>query len=421
MSPGDKNSSSLLPIVAIGASAGGLYSLKCFLSALPKEFGFAIIFMQHLSPKHKSLLPELLRSGRPDIEINEISDGLEVLPGRLYLCPPGKEIRIQKGIFQLAPPSEDHVHLPIDEFFASLAEEAGERAIAVIFSGAGTDGARGMQAIRSAGGTVFVQDPATAEFPAMPLAAIGTGQADGVFPPEDIAREILKIRSVVPEGSDNVITPSQFETFYQLIREKTGYSFNHYKKQVVGRRIKRRMYLRGISSAQDYIKMVADEDSEADMLASDLMIGVTSFFRDRLAWKALKMEVIRKLAAENEDSPVRVWTPACATGEEAYSIAMMLRHELELAGRKREIQVFATDVNDRALEKAREGRYPGSIVADVPPDYMRKFFTCSEDGLSVIIGKEITGARGIRQTGPPHRPSLFAPRPDHMPQPPDLP
>jgi two-component system, chemotaxis family, CheB/CheR fusion protein len=385
----DNNAGANFPIVGIGASAGGLNSFQCFLAALPKEFDFAIIFVQHLSTKHKSLLPGLLHSRRPDLHIEEISEGMEVLPGRIYLCAPGTEVRVEQGAFHVDPPPEGHVHLAIDEFFASLAEYAGERAIAVIFSGAGTDGARGVQAIRTAGGTVFVQEPATAEFPGMPTSAISTGRADGVLPPDDIAREILKLRGAGPAVTDKEITPAQFETFSRLIHGKTGYHFNHYKRSVVGRRIKRRIYLRAVSTIQDYITLVAENDSEAASLAADLMIGVTSFFRDRLAWKALRMEVIRRLVAADNGQPVRAWTPACATGEEAYSSAMMLRHELDLAGRNREIQVFATDVNDGALEKARAGKYPGSISADVPPDYMKKFFACSEDGQSVIIDKEI--------------------------------
>ncbi|MGD0233055.1 MAG: PAS domain S-box protein [Syntrophorhabdales bacterium] len=376
------------PIVGIGASAGGLEALESFLTVLPKKFGVAIIFIQHLSPKHKNLLPELLRSRTTDLRIEEIDDEMEVLPGQLYLCPPAKEIRIQKGVFRIASHTHQHVHLPIDEFFVSLAEDVAERAIAVILSGAGTDGARGVQAVRSAGGTVFVQDPVTAEFPAMPLAAINTGQMDGVLPPQDIAREIVKFHS-----SDAVtvppVTPVQFEPFYRLIYEKTGYRFNHYKQGVVARRIKRRMSLEGVSSVKDYLNLVESKDSEAALLASDLMIGVTSFFRDRLAWKALHLDVTRKLIAQDDDSPIRVWTPACATGEEPYSIAMMLQQELEFAAKKREIQVFATDVNDRALERAREGIYPASIAADVPADYMKKFFTPSENGLSVTVNKEI--------------------------------
>jgi two-component system CheB/CheR fusion protein len=387
---GDKKPDTPFPIVGIGASAGGLNSLQCFLGALPSGFGFAIVFMQHLSPKHKSLLPELLRNRRPGLDINEITDGMGVLPGKLFLCPPGKEIKIMKSTFHVSVPSEEHFHLPIDEFFSSLAEEAGERVIAVIFSGAGTDGARGVQAVRNAGGTVFVQDPSTAEFPAMPAAAIDTGQADGVFAPEDIAREIVKLygSGIVAPPAEDVISPAEFQAFYRVIQEKTGHRFEQYKKSVVGRRIRRRMFLRSVSSVGDYIKFLNDRDAETISLASDLMIGVTSFFRDRLAWKALKIAAIRKLAAQDEDSHVRVWCPACATGEEAYSIAMMLQEEFDLAGRKRDVQVFATDVSEQALEKAREGKYPGSIAADVPPEYMRRFFTCSDDGLSVIIGKE---------------------------------
>ena len=386
---GSKGASPSFPIVGIGASAGGLSALHCFVGALPKKFGFAVVFMQHLSTKHKSLLPELLRNRRPDIGIDEIADGLELFPGKIYVCPPGADVSIRNDVFHVALFPKGHVHLPIDEFFISLAEGAGERAIGLVFSGAGTDGARGTQAIRDAGGTVFVQDPATAEFPSMPFAAINTGRADRVLPPEEIAREILKLRQAVPPAADTDITPAEFETFFRLVHEKTGYRFNHYKKSVILRRVRRRMYLRGVSTVGDYIRLVAEKDSEAASLASDLMIGVTSFFRDRLAWKALRIEVIRKLAAEDKDQPVRIWCPACATGEEAYSIAMMLRDEFDLAGLKREIQVFATDVNDAVLERAREGKYPGSIVADVSPDYMKKFFTCSEDGLSVIIGKEI--------------------------------
>ncbi len=389
--PGHSAPNATLPIVGIGASAGGLYALKCFLAALPQEFGFTIVFLQHLSPTHRSLLPELLAKGTPHLEVLEIEDNMEALPGKLFLCPPGKEIKIQNGFFHLTAPQQEHVHLPIDEFFISLAEEAEDRAIAVILSGAGTDGARGIQAIRSSGGTVFVQDPSTAEFPGMPLAAIGTGQVDEVLKPEDISREIVKlaIADAVRMSRDDVVTAAQFETFYSLIRQKTGYRFNHYKQNVVNRRIRRRMYLSGVTSVQDYIQVVTDREQEASALAFDLMIGVTSFFRDQLAWRALKIEVIRHLVASNEDAPVRVWSPACASGEEAYSIAMLLHHELSLAGKKRELQVFATDVNDRALEKAREGTYPASIAADVPADLLRKYFTFSEDGLSVVINKEI--------------------------------
>ncbi len=379
------------PIIGIGASAGGLEPLQRFLRALPPDFGAALVFIQHLSIRHKSLLQELLGAKLPRLVIREITNGLKVEAGRLYLAPPGREIRFHGGLFRVMTHAEGLLHLPIDEFLSSLAEEAGERAVAVILSGAGTDGARGCKAVRASGGTAYVQDPETAEFDSMPLAAMTAGQADAVLAPEDIARELMKIEKIgsAAAGSVETLTSREYDAFFRQLFEKTGARFDHYKKSVVSRRIRRRMFLHGIATAQDYLDLLSAKDSEAALLASDLMIGVTSFFRDRLAWKVLNHEVVRKLAAESSPVPVRVWTPASATGEEAYSITMMLSRELALAGRKREIYVFATDVNERALEKAREGRYPASISADVPTEYHQKYFLTSEDGQALVVDREI--------------------------------
>jgi len=378
-------------IVGIGASAGGLDALQRFIAVLPKDFDFALVFIQHLSAKHKSLLPELLSARRPSLVIQEITDGLKIQAGRLYLAPPGREVRLRNSFFQTTVHTEGLIHLAIDEFLSSLAEDAGERSIAVIFSGAGTDGARGCQAVRSVGGTVFVQDPETAEFNSMPLAAISTGLADAVLSPEKIAGELLKLQG--PGEADAIrecaVSAEEYDSFFRLLQEKTGGRFNHYKKSVVTRRINRRMSLRGLSTVKDYLGLISANDSEAANLASDLMIGVTSFFRDRVAWKALNLEAVRKIAAENTDLPIRVWTPASSTGEEAYSIAMMFLHELALAGKKRDVQVFATDVNDRALERAREGKYPASIAADVAREYIQKYFTPTEDGNFLVINKDV--------------------------------
>jgi two-component system, chemotaxis family, CheB/CheR fusion protein len=390
MATGDNLRKSFL-IVGVGASAGGLDAFQRFLSALPENFGFALVFIQHLSSKHKSLLAELLSARRPSLVIQQISDGLKIQPGRLYLAPPGREVRLQNGIFQTAVHPEGLIHLPIDEFFSSLAEDAAERSIALIFSGAGTDGSRGCQAVRSVGGTVFIQDPETAEFNSMPLAAIATGRADAVLAPEDIATELLKIQGIAGAavGREYTITAEEYDDFFRILQEKIGARFTHYKKSVVSRRIRRRMYLHGFTTIKAYLDLVSADDSEAALLASDLMIGVTSFFRDRLAWRVLNAEAVRKIAAENTSLPIRVWTPATATGEEAYSIAMMLLQELALAGKKRDLHVFATDVNDRALERAREGRYPASITADMPQEYIQKFFTSSDNGNVLVINKDV--------------------------------
>jgi len=378
-------------IVGIGASAGGLKALHSFLSSAPEQADFALVFVQHLSRDHKSRLPELLLSREPGLAVMEIDDGVHVHPGRLYLCPPGKEVRIRDGVFHTAKSPARHAHLPIDEFFESLAADVGGRAIAVVLSGAGTDGARGIQAIRSAGGCVFVQEPGTAEFPGMPQAAIGTGAVDGVLPPEDILREIVKVLQGDREGAspDAPLQPEEYDAFYRLIQEKTGHRFAHYKKSVVSRRVRRRMYLSGVRTVAGYLDLVAQKDAEAIALAYDLMIGVTSFFRDRPAWQALDEEVLQKLAAELTNAPVRVWTPATATGEEAYSIAMALLHELARQGINREVQIFATDVNDLALEHAREGKYAASIAADIPREYVKMYFTTSADGQSIIVKKEV--------------------------------
>ncbi len=376
--------------VGIGASAGGMEPLQRFLSALPADFNFAIVFIQHLSSRHKSLLPELLGARMPALRVHEIADGMTAAPGNLYLSPPGKEVRLKDGVFHLTVHPAGLIHLPIDEFLISLSEDAAEHAVGVIFSGAGTDGARGCRAVRNAGGTVYAQEPATAEFASMPLAVISTGQADAVFPPEDIAKEIQKISlrgAAAPV--EQTITPEEYDAFFRLLFEKSGSRFNHYKKSVISRRIRRRMYLHGFPIVKEYLDLVAARDSEAASLASDLMIGVTSFFRDRVAWKALNIQVVRKLAAETSGQPVRVWTPASSTGEEAYSIAMMLSHEMAIAGNEREVQVFATDVNNTALERARDGKYPASITADVPKEYIQKYFASTDDGQTLIVAKEI--------------------------------
>lgn len=406
--PDSKSTEKLLfPIVAIGASAGGLHSFESFLQELPSEFHFAIIFIQHLSPTYKSLMPELLHAQRPDLKFEGMGDGQSVLPGHIYIYPPHEEIRIQQGAVHMYPGTGNHRLHPIDDFLVSLSQDVSERIIAVILSGAGTDGARGVQAIKAVGGTVFAQDPGTAEFPSMPMASINTGKVDGILAPQDIARRLLTIcdAGMPSEPSEGPDESTEFDPFLRLIYDKTGHRFNHCKKNVLARRIRRRMNLHGISSATAYLDMLAANNSEAKMLTYDLLIGVTSFFRDRLAWNALETEVVKQLVAKKYDSPIRIWTPACATGEESYSIAMMLQDELDRSGSQREMQIFASDIDERALEKARAGTYPESVVADIPPEYIKKFMSYTSDGLAVNVSSDIRQhmifARHDLMTDPP--------------------
>jgi len=382
---------SLCPIVVIGASAGGLQAFESFLTDLPREFSFAIIYQQHFSTTHKSLLPELLHNRRPDLEFEEIAEGSLLQSGHVYLHPPDKMIHVERGTIHITSADDRHRKLPIDELLISLAENEENEIIAVILSGAGTDGARGVRAVKSAGGIVLAQDPATAEYSSMPQAAINTGQVDAVLPPSDMVHKLLSVSGTGIHlcQFEDLIGQDQFEPFFHIIYDKTGYHFNHYKRNVISRRIRRRMNLHGLSSVADYLEMLATKAPEAEVLASDFLIGVTSFFRDRLIWKALNTDVVKKLVARTDDSPIRIWVPACATGEEPYSIAMMMKDELIAAGKKRDIQIFASDVNEPALEKARAGLYPASAEADITPAYLKKFMTLTSDGLALSVNNDL--------------------------------
>lgn len=245
--------------MGIGASAGGLQALQAFLSALPEGFGSALVFVQHLSPTHDSLLLELLRSRWPDFEIHEIADGNEVQAGHLHVGPPGQYVRIRGGRFRVMSAPHEGVRLPVDTFLASPADDVDERAIAVILSGAGTDGARGVQAVHDLGGTVFAQAPETAEFASMPLAAIATGQVGAVLAPPDIAREIQRIHGAeaAPAAGDDFLTSGDFDGLCGLLEQKTGHRFHPFKRSVVARRVRRRLFLCGFASVTDYVDILS--------------------------------------------------------------------------------------------------------------------------------------------------------------------
>lgn len=375
-------------LIAVGASAGGLSALRHLIQALPSNFGTPIVVVQHLSPEHKSLLPELLTSLRPDFSFREIADEEEITRGTIYLSPSGKMVSIENGRFRLLDPQGGAPHFFIDHFFTNVAQHYQTGAIGAILSGTGTDGTRGCLEIRTAGGIVFVQDPSTAEFKGMPESIIASSGFDRILPPEKIAVEAaaLLTSAISPSRAALFRDPEQLKELLSMVHRATGLWFSSYKPSVLARRVSRRMKLSGLTEMGEYLSLLT-HDSEARRLASDFMIGVTCFFRDIREWERLRDSVLDTSLREPESAePVRVWVPGCATGEEAYSVALLLMAEIEKRKMDRDVVVFATDINEQALEIAREGLYPHSVIADIPTRY-KKFFTHTEGRDFITVAK----------------------------------
>jgi two-component system, chemotaxis family, CheB/CheR fusion protein len=386
---------SLFPIVGIGASAGGLEALERFLKNVPEQSGMAFVIIQHLDPAHKGSLAEILqRSSR--MRVMEVKDRQKVERDCVYLIPPGKDMSILGGTLHLLPQALPRgLNLPIDFFFRALAADQQERSIAVVLSGMGSDGTLGIRAIKEKAGAAFVQSLDSAKFDGMPKSAIDAGLADVIAPVEELPRRILGYRrhaahiARVDEPIDEK-SKGSLEKVFILLRAQTGNDFSLYKKSTIYRRIERRMGLQQIDRVPDYIRFLRENPREIELLFRELLIGVTSFFRDPPAWEYLKNEALpARLSARSGGSIVRAWVPGCSTGEEAYSLAMVLKEALEAVKPARNItfQVFATDLDKEAIDKARQGIYPANIVADVSPARLRRFFIQDERGFRV--GKEI--------------------------------
>ncbi len=379
------------PVIAIGASAGGFEAFREFVAALPDGVYAAYIFIQHLPLEHRSLTPGLLHKAPKDLRIAEAGDGMHPEPNTLYFPPQGKVLTFADGRFSASEAQDSYPRHSIDHLFLALARMYKDRAVGIILSGAGIDGTRGATEIRANGGTVLVQDPATAQFPDMPDSAVGSDSADMVLTVAEIAREVATLAAARAASIriDSLTTPEHLHEFHELMQRKTGHRFHQYKVSVIQRRVRRRMQLRGFGDIEEYIGFLERDTHEAQELASDLMIGVTSFFRDAETWWNLKEQVLRNLAEQPGDTPIRVWTPACSTGEESYSIAIMMIDELRRAGNNRAVQVFATDINEKALETARRGVYTQCIESDVPAEYMKHYFVRSGKGAVTNVTKEI--------------------------------
>jgi chemotaxis methyl-accepting protein methylase len=386
---------SAFPIVGIGASAGGLEALELFLKHVPEGGGMAFVIVQHLDPTHKGIMVELLQRATP-MSVVQVRDRQKVVPEHVYVIPPNKDMSILHGVLHLLDPAAPRgLRLPIDFFFRSLADDCQARSIGVILSGMGSDGTLGLRAIKEKAGVVFVQAPASAKFDGMPRSAIDTGLADVVAPAEQLPGRIieyLKHAPVVaqPDPSRESKTQGALEKVFILLRTQTGRDFSAYKKSTIYRRVQRRMGLHQIDKIATYVRFLRENPQEIELLSRELLIGVTSFFRDPPAWEKLKEEVIPALlAAHPKGGVLRAWTPGCSTGEEAYSLAMVFKEALERvkpAGNYA-LQVFATDLDRDAVERARAGVYPAGIAADVSAERLRRFFAQDEHGYRV--GKEI--------------------------------
>jgi two-component system CheB/CheR fusion protein len=370
----DPDSGVSFPIVFAGASAGGIEALKALLRNVPADTGMAFVVVLHLSPRHDSQLADIL--GRETrMAVTKVASNTAIEPNRVYVIPPGKILTLSQGVLQLAPRADgDGVPRPVDHFMRSLAQEHGHTSIGVILSGSASDGTQGVEEIKAAGGITFAQD-ATAEHDGMPRSAIAAGSVDFVLPADEIGREIGRIARhpyVTAAGRAN---DTQIGRVLELLRRATGVDFTNYKRNTLHRRITRRMVLLKLDGLADYVSHLEGHAVELQALYRDILIGVTSFFRNPEAYEALKQHVFPKLTEDRErENPVRVWALGCSTGEEAYSIAMAFTEWSEQAGRRLPMQIFATDLNGHGIEKARAGIYPKGIARDLSPERLRRFF-----------------------------------------------
>ncbi|MCR6628600.1 MAG: PAS domain-containing protein [Magnetospirillum sp.] len=385
----------LCPIIGLGASAGGLEAFEAFLRAPPPHSGMAFVLIQHLDPTHKSMLSDLL--GRcTAMPVLQVTGNTRPEADHVYLIPPNKGMIIEDGVLKLLEPSEPRgQRTPIDLFFRSLAQDQGDNAACVILSGTGSDGTMGLRAVKESGGLTMAQAEGSAKFDSMPKSATATGLGDYVLPPEQMPAILIDyFRNLgyleARKGAEGLLTDAaDFLTkICAILQTRTGHDFSRYKKNTLIRRIQRRMQVLQLTEVPEYIGVLRKGDDEVHQLFRDLLINVTQFFRDQDAFAALGRDVIPKIVdGRGPDPQIRLWVPGCSTGEEAYSLAILLSERIREAGLGARVQIFASDIDEEALDIARIGRYPDTIVKDVTPDRLERFFTPTDSGY--LINKEI--------------------------------
>jgi len=390
----DKEEKEFIQIVGIGASAGGLDAFEKFFSNMSPQSDMAFVLVPHLDPTHKSILGELIKKCT-EMNVNEISDEMNVEINQTYVIPPNYDLRLEGNRFKLIEPSAPRgLRLPIDNFFRSLAESQKENSIGIILSGTGTDGSLGLRAIKGVGGMIMVQSPETAKYNGMPQSAIKSNLVDFILAPEEMPERlisyvkhsynVIKTKLELPGTETSILLNEIFKN----LRLKKGLDFSAYKEAMILRRLEKRMSINNIGTLSEYVKFLINNNNELIVLYQELLIGVTNFFRDKEAFDQLKKFVIPKLfEGRSLKNPIRIWVPSCSTGEEAYSIAILITEYLNLIGEKFEVQIFATDVDRQAIEKARMGIYPDNIGVDVPEEYLKNYFISKNN--TYEIKKEI--------------------------------
>ena len=383
--------SATFPIVGIGASAGGLEALEQFLARVPPGSGMAFVIVQHLDPTRKGIMPELLQRAT-GMKVIQVKNRTPVREDCVYVIPPNKDMSILHGVLHLlAPASPRGLRLPIDIFLRSLALDQQERSVGVILSGMGSDGTLGLRAIKEKAGVALVQEPATAKFDSMPRSAIDAGLADIVAPAGELPGKIFAYlqRKPLIVRTELVLedkTQSALEKVIVLLRDHTGNDFSLYKRNTLYRRIERRMGIHQITKMARYVRYLQENSQELDLLFKELLIGVTNFFRDPAVWEELRTKVIPALlASRSPGHALRAWVPGCSTGEEAYTLAMVFREAVEALKPKASfvLQIFATDLDRDAIDKARHGVFPPNITTDVSAERLKRFFTKEDHGYRV--------------------------------------
>ncbi|PWA07176.1 chemotaxis protein CheB [Flavobacterium psychrotolerans] len=382
------------PIVGIGASAGGLETFELFFKNMPKNNGMAFVVVQHLDPTHAGLLPELLQRATT-MKVMEASDNLKVKPNYIYVIPPNKSMTLVNGALHLFEPIETRgLRLPVDIFLRSLAEDRQEKSIGVILSGMGSDGSLGIKTIKEKNGIVLVQEPSTAKFDGMPRSAVQSIVPDIVAPVEELPARLIALLKHIPVSQSyqdiDFKSISNIDKIIILLRQQTGQDFSLYKKPTMFRRIERRKLVHQIDKIENYVRFCKENPEEVEILFKELLIGVTSFFRDPPVWELLKEKIFPELLDELPNGyALRAWVPGCSTGEEAYSIAIIFKEVLAKQKKIRNLtlQIFATDIDSEAIENARKGVFPSNIIADVSPERINQFF--SVDGSNYRINTDI--------------------------------